>query len=190
MQTLVELCCRTLAANYWRIDGLQGVPDFLGRRISWLILHQEGFFTQKSLSIYIKLFSESFGADFLRSFRFSSLLPDPLWITGLVSSCSLTTLCLDDCRLGLELLHLLPSLGFALRTLHFLSLRHNYLTNTAIRSLTAYSRYHGHTDGLKILDVSLNPFLDEKAVDLLCSMPSLILVYMSDTGASVSLISM
>ncbi|CUT99023.1 leucine rich repeat containing protein 42 [Echinococcus multilocularis] len=185
MLPLVHLCCLKLAENYCSIADLRGVPDHLGRQISRAILLKQGSFTIYTLTSYIRLFSEAYGAAFLSSFR---LTPSPLltvWITGLLSSCSLTSLCLDACHLGTQHLPILPLLGAASPTLRFLSLRYNHLSNDAVRSLTAHGRYY-KSSGLIIIDVSGNPFLSDKSVGLLTALPSTQLVYLSDTGASIS----
>ncbi|KAL5965785.1 Sister chromatid cohesion protein DCC1 [Taenia solium] len=106
-----------------------------------------------------------------------------VWVTGLLSSCSLISLCLDACHLGTQHLPALTLLGASCPTLRFLSLRYNHLSNDAVRSLTARGRYY-KSSNLTIIDVSGNPFLSEKSVGLLTALPSVQLIYLSDTGAS------
>lgn len=186
MLSLAHLCCLKLAEHYRSISDLRGVPHHLGREISRAILLKHNSFTTCSLTSYIRLFSEAYGAAFLSAFR---LTPSPFftaWITGLLSCCSLTSLCLDACHLGTQYLPVLTLLGAACPTLRVLSLRYNHLSNDAVRSLTAHGRYY-RSSNLTIIDVSGNPFLSEKSVGLLTALPSIQLIYLSDTGASVSL---
>ncbi|KAL5106289.1 Leucine-rich repeat-containing protein 42 [Taenia crassiceps] len=185
MLSLAYLCCLKLAEHYRSISDLRGVPEHLGREISRAILLKHSPFTACALASYIRLFSEAYGAVFLSAFQ---LTPSPfltVWVTGILSSCSLTSLCLDGCHLGTQYLSVLTLLGTACPTLRFLSLRYNHLSNDAVRSLTAHGRYY-KSSNLTIIDVSGNPFLNERSVGLLTALPSIQLVYLSDTGASIS----
>ncbi|VDM30289.1 unnamed protein product [Hydatigera taeniaeformis] len=173
------------AEHYRNISDLRHVPHHLGREISRAILLKNNRFTIFTLTSYITLFSEAYGADFLSTFR---LTPSPfltVWITGLLSSCSLTSLCLDGCQMGTQHSFVLPLLGSACPTLQFLSLRYNHLSNDAVRSLTANGRYY-KSSNITTIDVSGNPFLSYRSIALLIALGSTQLIYLSDTGASIS----
>ncbi|VDK41405.1 unnamed protein product [Taenia asiatica] len=183
MLSLAHLCCLKLAEHYCSICDLRGVPHHLGREISRAVLLKHEPFTTCTLTSYIRLFSEAYGVAFVSAFRLSPSPSFTVWVTGLLSSCSLTSLCLDACHLGTQHLPVLTLLGASCPTLRFLSLRYNHLSNDAVRSLTARGRYY-KSSNLTMIDVSGNPFLSEKSVGLLTALPSVQLIYLSDTGAS------
>lgn len=186
MQSLIDLCCKVLAENLQAIDGLDFVPEHLGRKISKFVSQSLLNSPLVSLDAYIRLFFQAYGGLFISGFRLQPCPTFSTWVKALSHCNSLTVLCLDSCNLELEHSDVLPYIG-RVQSLKFLSLRWNTLTNDSVRSLTAYWRFCGGCK-LSIVDISGNPFLGETVVRLLTQLSSLQVVYLSDTGVAVCLV--
>nr|VZI01292.1 unnamed protein product [Spirometra erinaceieuropaei] len=175
---------KVLAEYFHLVDSLCGVPDHLGRCIFDHLL--PAFQTQADVRLArqtVAIFSSSFGEDFLHAFVITSSVP--FWLTVLSASCSLRELWLDKCELGTRHADLLPLLGTVCTSLRYLSARFNHLCNDQVRALTAAARYTRRSS-LACLDLSGNGFLDEGCLKQLAPLPSLCVVFLSDTGLAVS----
>ncbi len=184
MLRLTNLCCQVLANNYMLIESLRNVPDHLGKEILGLIIANRcNTLTAFQAKRLVELFSDSFGPTFLSRYSITDVNSIQLWVPAFASSYCLTALCLDNCELGTTHAALLPTLG-SFSGLKQLSVRYNSLCNDSIRAVTAPGRYHKQNP-LVVIDVSGNGFLDEKSALLLMKLPSIAIIYLNDTGASV-----
>lgn len=187
MSSLVDLCCRVVAYNYIEFEAFTGIPEHLGKEILRLIIQiRDREFSGYTASRLVEIFSESYGMLFLHRFQISSPEHIETWVPALVKSYSLSALCLDNCELGLMDAAMLRVVGSLFSVKH-LSIRYNCLSNDSVRALTAHSRYQ-KTSNLVVVDLSGNGFISEKSIKLLAAMPSLRMVYLNDTGASVSIL--
>lgn len=178
--SLIYACCKKLSESIHMVDSLVGIPEHIGQLIFQLMGSD---WTPHAVA----LFSEAYSSEFIHSIALRGLEPLPSWILCLSKSSCLSSLCLDHCELGLRdnAIGSFSLLG-CFPVLKLLSLRYNNICNDHIRALTAPCRYKSVAFRLACLDLSGNGYVGEKAVKLILGIPLVKIVYLCDTGVSVS----